>query len=58
VPTLPVLSLGLTDEARDVKFPLVGEHLLPTLSVIDPEQCASMPKSITADNVHNHIPKS
>ena len=39
----------ITDEVRNVKFPLVSEHLLPTLSIIDPEQCASMPKSITAD---------
>jgi len=39
----------ITDEVRDVKFPLVGAHLMPTLSIIDPEQCASMPASITAD---------
>lgn len=40
----------ITDKQRDVKFIIVSDYLIPKLAVIDPNLCASMPPTLTAES--------
>jgi aldehyde:ferredoxin oxidoreductase len=39
----------ITDRERDVKFTIMSDYLVPTLAVIDPLVCSTMPPAITAE---------
>lgn len=39
----------ITDKQRDVKFMLMSNFLIPTLAVVDPELCKTMPPGLTVE---------
>ena len=39
----------ITDKARDVKFTMMSDYMVPKAALIDPAVCASMPPAITAE---------
>jgi len=40
----------ITDERRDVKFIIMSSYLIPSLALIDPNLCKSMPPGLTAES--------
>jgi aldehyde:ferredoxin oxidoreductase len=40
----------ITDKQRNIKFVIVSDYLIPKLAIIDPNLCASMPPSLTAES--------
>jgi aldehyde:ferredoxin oxidoreductase len=40
----------ITDKARDLKFMLMSNHLIPRLAVIDPLYCKTMPAGLTVES--------
>ncbi len=40
----------ITDKARDLKFMLMSNHLIPKLAVIDPLYCKTMPAGLTVES--------
>lgn len=39
----------ITDKERNVKFIIISNLIIPSLAVIDPDLCRTMPKSLTAE---------
>lgn len=39
----------ITDKQRDVKFIIMSDSLVPSLAVVDPDLCKSMPPGLTAE---------
>jgi aldehyde:ferredoxin oxidoreductase len=40
----------ITDKARDLKFMLMSNHLIPRLAVVDPLYCKTMPAGLTVES--------
>jgi alcohol dehydrogenase class IV len=39
----------ITDKERNIKFVIISNLIIPTLAVIDPDLCRTMPKGLTAE---------